>query len=59
MLLLAAMAVVLLTLAAVGHVCDRVGPADPPYPIPVDLIAVRCPASGPTPHPARRRSTAA
>ena len=59
MLLLAALSVVLLTLAAVGGVCDRWGPPDPTYAMARDVV--RRPAAGqrPGPDPARRPSTAA
>lgn len=59
MLLLAALAVVLLTLAALGSVCDRLGPEDPSYATPAGLVPARCSDPGRAPDPAHRRSTAA
>ncbi|GAC1312601.1 MAG: hypothetical protein NVSMB12_02890 [Acidimicrobiales bacterium] len=53
MLLLAALAVVFLTLAALGSVCDRLGPEDPSYATPAGLVPARCadPRRAPDPAP--------
>ena len=59
MLLLAALSVVLLTLAAVGGVCDRWGPPDPTYATVPDVVRRPRAAPRPGPDPARRPSTAA